>query len=141
MTNAHYTRDVVAKNLAQQYDQLRLELSSTFEDAQQKFVALQHRCMEELVQLKSGIMVELLQENVPEGLDVLPATPQPRMYVKQVLRDMVLLHARVANAARGFTGRALRAVSSRIADTLASTLQTLVLSSSVVRRQVRRKEK
>lgn len=136
MTSAHYTREVVAPALAAQYDNLRLELTSQYQNMLDMLLEFQQRCMNELVQLKSADMVELLQEALPEGLDVLPAEPQPRMYVKQVLRDMVLLHARVAQAARGFTGRALRAVALRLAETCAASLQNVALSSPAIRRQV-----
>lgn len=136
MANAHYTYEVVCPALARQYDDLKLELTALFDTTSLQLGELQRSCMDALVRLKSEAMVDLLHEAVPLGLDTLPKELEPRMYVKQVLRDMVLLHSSVSGAARGFTGRALYAVANRVAEAMAEGLKTVALQSDVVRRQV-----
>ena len=137
MANAHFTHEVVCPILARHYDDLKLELSALFDTTVEQLGELQHSCMDALVRLKSEAMVELVVEAVPVGLDTLPKEHEPRMYVKQVLRDMVLLHARVSGAARGFTGRALYAVANRVAEAMVEGLKGVAVTTAAARRQVR----
>lgn len=137
MANAHFTHEVVCPILARHYDDLKLELSALFDTTVEQLGELQHSCMDALVRLKSEAMVELVVEAVPLGLDTLPKEHEPRMYVKQVLRDMVLLHARVSGAARGFTGRALYAVANRVAEAMVEGLKGVTVTTAAARRQVR----
>ena len=126
MSNCLYTRKQVARTLAQKFETLRLgSLDNGFDDCLAQLEELDFQCFDSLLTRRSNELSELAVKCVE-----MPARPprhnklMVRTYMKEILLNLVRVHANVNEYSRPFVFRVISQLAVRVAQKLYNVLNS-----------------
>ena len=124
MSNCLYTRKQVARTLAQKFETLRLgSLDNGFDDCLAQLEDLDFQCFDSLLTRRSNELSELAIKCVE-----MPARPPRynklvvRTYMKEILLNLVRVHANVNEYSRPFVFRVISQLAVRVAQKIFNVL-------------------
>eukprot|EP00040_Diaphanoeca_grandis_P018486 m.97230 g.97230 ORF g.97230 m.97230 type:complete len:1279 (-) comp26959_c0_seq2:66-3902(-) len=116
MSNCLYTRKLVSITLAHKFSTLRLgDLGSNFDDSLRAFEELDVACFRSLLTRRSLELIALAQQGVHTYTTSIPSKLQVRAYTKEILLNLVKVHADVNEYSRPFIFRVVSQLAVRVA--------------------------